>query len=373
MPLTVVQILPALDVGGVERGTLEIASALVRNGHRSIVISGGGRLVKQLVNEGSEHITLPVGKKSLLTLLLISRLKKILINENVSVIHSRSRLPAWISYLAWRSMDAQHRPHFVTTVHGPYTVNRYSRIMVRGERVIAISEFIRDHILQNYPDTDPNSIEVIHRGVSSDQFPHGFRPAQGWLANWQQAYPGLNGKFVVALTARITRWKGQEDFIEIVNSAVARGLPVHGLVAGAPHQNKTAFYDQLRNMVKNRNLDNHITFLGHRDDLKEIMAISNVVFSLAREPEAFGRTALEALCLGTPVIAYDHGGAAEVMQAIFPEGCIKPLDIIAAVTRLEEFYRTRPIVPQNNPFTLAQMQNKTINLYESLSQVTSRT
>jgi glycosyltransferase involved in cell wall biosynthesis len=119
--------------------------------------------------------------------------------------------------------------------------------------------------------------------------------------------------------------------------------------------------------VRNAGLEDDITFLGHRDDLKEIMAISDVVMSLAREPEAFGRTALEALCLGTPVIAYDHGGAAEILNAFFPSGLVKPFDQTAAVAKLQEFFNDAPSVPCYNPFTLDAMLRKTLGLYESLA------
>jgi glycosyltransferase involved in cell wall biosynthesis len=368
MLLNVVQILPALEVGGVERGTLEVASELVKRGHRSIVISGGGRMVNQLLSQGSEHITLPIGKKSLLTLRLVSRLRNILKNENVSVLHARSRLPAWISYLAWKTMEHDTRPAFVTTVHGPYTVNPYSRIMVRGEKVIAISNFIKDYIVSNYPETDINRIIVIPRGVSSDQYPYGYRPSSEWVADWNNQHPSLSGKYIVTLPARVTRWKGHEDFLQILKIALSENLPVHGLIAGGPHPGKESFLKELASSARNMGLDQHVTFLGHRDDMKEIMAISNVVFSLAREPEAFGRTALEALCLGTPVIAYNHGGAAEVMAAMFPVGAVTPLDINAATRKLKEFINQQPIVTNNNCFTLENMLSKTISVYENLSR-----
>lgn len=368
MALTVIQVLPALEVGGVERGTLEVASELVKRGHRSMVISGGGRMVNQLLRQGSEHITLPIGKKSLLTLRLVSRLRNILKNENVSVLHARSRLPAWISYLAWKPMKHDERPAFVTTVHGPYTVNPYSRIMVRGEKVIAISGFIKDYIVRNYPETDINRIIVIPRGVSSDQYPYGYQPSSEWFAGWNNQHPSLSGKYIITLPARVTRWKGHEDFLQILKIAISESLPVHGLIAGGPHPGKELFLKELVSSVRNMGLDQHVTFLGHRDDMKEIMAISNVVFSLAREPEAFGRTALEALCLGTPVIAYNHGGAAEVMAAMFPAGAVTPLDINAATRKLKEFINQQPIVANNNSFTLENMLSKTISVYESLSR-----
>ena len=366
MQLTVIQTLPALNVGGVERGTLEIAAALVKKGHRSIVVSAGGRLVQQLVDQGSEHIALPIGEKSLFTLRHIYKLRDILSAENASILHARSRFPAWISYLAWKSMAPDLRPHFVTTVHGPYTVNSYSKIMTKGERVIAISEYIRDYILKNYPQTDEKKIQVIHRGVSPQEYPYGYQPDNQWLLDWNKQFPQLSGKFIITLPARVTRWKGHEDFLEIIRQALARKLPIHALVAGGPHNGKESFFHAIQDTAQKISIADHITFLGHRDDLKNILAVSDVVFSLAKEPEAFGRTALEGLSIGKPVIAYDHGGAAEVLREMFPEGRITPHDINAACDRLERFFNSTPLVKQHNPFTLDRMQTDTINLYESL-------
>src|SRR5690242_2595123 len=121
--LTVIQTLPALNTGGVERGTLEVAAELVKRGHRSIVVSAGGELLEELVHNGSEHIALSVGNKSLLTLRHIPLLRRILGESGATIVHARSRLPAWISYLAWKGMDPASRPRFVTSVHGPYSVN----------------------------------------------------------------------------------------------------------------------------------------------------------------------------------------------------------------------------------------------------------
>ncbi|MCG8323936.1 MAG: glycosyltransferase, partial [Thiotrichales bacterium] len=140
MPLSVIQALPALEVGGVERGTLEVAAELAARGHRSIVISSGGRLVSELARAGSEHINCPIGKKSLLTFRHVFTLREIFRRQNIDIVHARSRLPAWLCWLALRGMPADRRPAFITTVHGPYSVNAYSRIMCYGKHVIAISE-----------------------------------------------------------------------------------------------------------------------------------------------------------------------------------------------------------------------------------------
>ncbi len=130
-PLTVLQLLPALGGGGVEQGTLDVAAALVRRGHRSLVLSETGRLTPRLLAEGSEHVCWPVGRKSLSTLRLVSRLRRLLVSERVDILHARSRLPAWVAWLAWRGMDPRYRPHFITTVHGLYSVMPISKPCAR--------------------------------------------------------------------------------------------------------------------------------------------------------------------------------------------------------------------------------------------------
>src|SRR3990172_8309015 len=122
------QLVPAMEVGGVERGTLDVADGLVRRGHRSIVVSAGGRLVPFLVGGGSEHVQWPIGAKTPLTLRWTGRLRRLLRENRVDILHARSRLPAWIAYLAWRGMQPERRPGFVTTVHGYYSVNPYSAV-----------------------------------------------------------------------------------------------------------------------------------------------------------------------------------------------------------------------------------------------------
>jgi glycosyltransferase involved in cell wall biosynthesis len=362
-PLNVVQLLPALNVGGVERGTLEVAKELVKRGHRSIVISAGGRLVDELVDSGSEHIQLNIGRKSLLSLKHIPYLRRYFSEENIDIIHARSRLPAWLTYLAWNKMDPARRSKFITTVHGPYSVNPYSKVMTKGQRVIATSAFILKYITDNYPDVDRSKITLIHRGVSKTEFPFAFQPDESWLNTWHKQQPTISGKFILAMPARMTRWKGHEDFLNILAQLKQQDLPVHGLIVGGPHRRKTAYLEELQDKAQTLGIENEITFLGHRNDIKEIMSISDVVLSLAKEPEAFGRTALEALCLGRPVIAYDHGGAAEVLAKMYPQGCVEPNDIAAVCDKVISFYKEPVPVADKNFFTLDKMLNDTLSLY----------
>ena len=365
--LTVVQMLPALESGGVEKGTLEVGKHLIDHGHRSIVISAGGRMVAQLEREGSEHIAWPVGAKRLATLRYIWKVREFLAQEKPDILHLRSRLPAWIGYRAWNGLPAASRPHLVTTVHGPYTPGRYSSVMVRGERVIAISDMIRAYILKNYPWVDPAIIRVIPRGVDPQAYPHGYQPPAEWLATWRAQYPGLAGKYVITLPGRLTRWKGQEDLIRIIAGLKKRGLPAHGVLVGDAHPRKQYYADELRALVKASGLEHDITFTGHRGDVREIMAASNVVLSLSLDPEAFGRVSLEALTLGVPVAAYDHGGVAEQLAAVFPEGRIPVGNTQAAEAKLAHWYLQPPAVPTTHPFTLERMLRSTLEVYVELA------
>ncbi|NWG86904.1 MAG: glycosyltransferase family 4 protein [Hydrogenophilaceae bacterium] len=366
--LTVVQVLPALDAGGVERGTLEVGKHLVEQGHRSIVISAGVRLVEQLEREGSEHVQWDIGRKSLWTLHLVPRLRRFLRENRVDILHVRSRLPGWICYLAWKGMDPKTRPRFVTTVHGPYSVNAYSAVMTRGERVIVISEMIRDYVLRNYPEVDPGKLRLIYRGVDPTAFPHGYQPAQAWLDSWYAQFPLTRGKKLITLPARITRWKGQEDFIELIAQLKTKHPDVHGLIVGEPHPRRRQFLEELKAKVHALGLDNNITFTGHRGDLREVMAISAIVLSLSREPEAFGRTTVEALRLGRPVVGYNHGGVGEQLAAILPGGAVPVGDLTTVETRINEWLHKSPEIPTTQPFTLERMLDNTLNVYLELAQ-----
>lgn len=364
--LTVVQMLPALDSGGVERGTVEIGRYLVAQGHRSIVVSAGGRMVEQLLAEGSEHVAWPVGRKRLPTLRYVRRVRELLRETAADVLHLRSRLPAWIGYLAWRGLPAGARPHLVTTVHGPYSVSRYSAVMTRGERVIAVSGMIREYIVRNYPGVDPGRIRVIHRGVDPTVYAYGYRPSRRWLDAWYASYPQTRGRFLVTLPARLTRWKGQEDFITVVQRLLRLGVPVHGLLVGGAHPRKRRYRDELAAQIRSAGLEDRLSMLGHRDDMQQLLAVSDVVLSLSREPEAFGRTTIEALSMGRPVIGYDHGGVAEQLASVLPEGLLPVGDVTGVAGRLAAWYRNPPKVPAEHPFTLAAMQRQTLDVYLEL-------
>ena len=324
--LTVLQVLPALEGGGVERGTLEVAAHLASRGHRSLVMSAGGRMVAQLEREGSAHFTWTIGKKSLRTLRLIGPLRRFLEEQQVDVLHVRSRLPAWICYLAWRGMAPGRRPRLVTTVHGYYSVGFYSAVMTRGEKVIAVSASIADYLRKNYPSLDPSVLRVIPRGIDPVRHHPDYRPSPEWLRDWQTAWPQFVGKRLLVLPGRITRLKGHHDFIELLAALKARVPDLHGVIVGEAETRHRPYLTELEATAKEKGLENDLTFTGHRGDLREIFSTSALVLSLSTQPEAFGRTVLEALALGVPVAGYARGGVGELLSMMFPAGNVSPGD-----------------------------------------------
>ena len=366
--LSVAQLLPALNGGGVERGTLEVARELVKRGHRSIVISAGGRLVPELVNAGSEHLAWPLGVKSPLTLRWVWSLRRWLTEQRIDILHVRSRLPAWIGWLAWRGMNPATRPRFVTTVHGLYSVSRYSAIMTRGERVIAVSQTIRDYIRCHCPDLPPERIQVIPRGVNPAEFPYGYQPSATWLDAWYQQYPQLQNALALTLPGRLSRLKGHEEFIELITRLRDQGLPVCGLIVGGEEPGRQRYAAGLRERVRTRGLSDALLFTGHHTDMREIYAVSSLVLSLSAPPESFGRPALEALSLGTPVVGYDHGGIGEILARLYPAGLTPLGDLAALTTKVANLLTAAPPVLSEPAFPLQRMLDDTLALYETLIQ-----
>lgn len=378
-PLVVVQILPALDSGGVERGTLELARAVAAAGHRSIVISAGGRLVAQLEREGSEHITRPVHRKSLASLLQIRPLQRLLHDLSADIVHAHSRIPAWIAWLAIRRLPPAHRPHFITTVHGLNSVSAYSAIMVKGEKVIAVSQTVQRYIQQHYPQCPAERIQVIYEGIDPADFPYNYQPSADWLARWQADFPELQGKTVLALPGRLTRLKGHHTFIDLIASLRANAVsasevgahrpnsaPIHGLIIGGAETRKQAYADELKARITSLGLSDCISFTGHRDDMNAVISQCQLTLSLTTQPETFGRTVLEALRIGRPVIAWDKGGVGEILRACYPEGLVQDGDTAALKATIEHWLSAPTWPAVSDRFQLSDSTAQTLALYQGV-------
>lgn len=366
--LTVVQAIPFLESGGVERGALEVNQALVQRGHRSIVISGGGRLVQKLIQDGGEHVQWTIGKKNPLALKWVWKMRNFLIDQKVDILHARSRVPAWVSFLAWKSIPARHRPHFVTTAHGLYSVNRYSEVMTYGERVISVSEAVDQYLRTQYPRLDPSRITLIPRGIDPAEFPRGYQPSPEWLEEWYRTFPQLLGQPVISLIGRLTRIKGHSEYIEIVRRLREVVPEVQALIVGGEDPRRKAYAAEIRARIQELGLENCITMVGHRSDIRDIYAVSNVTLSLcAHPPEAFGRSTIEALSIGTPVVGWDSGGTSELLRCIFPQGLVPPGDIDGAVERIAEILQNGAELASDHPYLKQNMLERTLSVYEELA------
>jgi glycosyltransferase involved in cell wall biosynthesis len=368
--MKVIQFVPSLESGGVERGTLEIAQALVNAGHESHVVSNGGRLVDQLIAQGSRHHILPLHKKSPMTLRHVRPLRNWLAESKADIIHVRSRMPAWIVWLAWRKMDPATRPKLVTTLHGLHSVNRYSEIMGCGETVITVSNIAKKYLLDNYPRIDATKIKVIHRGTDPEEFPRGYQPSSQWLEDWAKQWPNLKDQRIICLPGRLSRLKGHDHLINLIQRLKASGVhDVKGIIVGGADADHGAYLTALKTDIASKSLQNDITFIGHRSDLRDIYAISAVVLAVSTKAESFGRTVLEPLSIGTPTIGFDIGGVGEILSVLFPQGRVRAQDgehLFQLCTQV--LNSDRPRIKENNEFLLENMCQQTLSTYGELMQ-----
>ena len=364
--MKVMQLLPELNSGGVERGTLEIARALVAEGHKSLVVSNGGRLVAQLEAEGSTHLTLAIHKKALSSLWQIRPLRQLIEQHQPDIVHVRSRVPAWLTHFALKGIPAARRPHLISTVHGFYSINRYSQIMTQAEKVIAVSDSVVKYITDNYKNCPAQDIVRIYRGIDPTAFPHGYQPSVQWLNQTFKDFPELENKFLLCLPGRITRLKGHETLIGLVEKLQQQYPNLHAVVVGGADPKKAAYLKEMQDTIQGKGLTEKITFIGHRSDIREWLAFSDVVLSLSNQAETFGRTALEALSVGTPVIGWNRGGVAEILSQLYPQGLIAVDDhaalFNAVKNHLDEPQQVKPVTT----FSLKEMCDQTLHLYKQV-------
>jgi len=365
--LRVLQLLPSLNAGGVERGTLEISRALVEAGHESIVVSAGGQLTKELFAHGAEHIELAIGKKSLSVIFLIWPLRNILMMNNVDIVHVRSRLPAWLLHLTMMFIPTNTRPKIVSTVHGLYSVSKYSEIMTKGDKIIAVSNTTEKYIHDNYPSCPKNKIAVIPRGVSQVEFSVDYKPPEDWKTSFFAQFPEAENKILLTLPGRLTRLKGHRKFIKLIDELRSKNINVHGLIVGAEDPRRRGYANEIKAFIHQRKLSIAISLTGNRNDITDIYSISSIVFSLSEKPESFGRTVAEALNMSTPVVALKHGGAGELLKEAYPAGLV-PLDIGASelAVKVIAILESVPDINIKSIPTLDDMTSKTINLYRNV-------
>ena len=359
--MKILQILPELNIGGVERGVCDLSKALVEQGHQSFVISNGGKLESSLVASGGKHISMPVHIKRFKTLKLAKELYEVILDVNPDIIHVRSRMPAWVTYHALKEFK-NNKPVHVSTFHGLYSFPIYSKVMANVDHIISISNTVEDYIKTTYKVPD-EKITVIPRGCDLSEFNQ--EPLdQSWKDEWYKEFPQTLNKKIIMLPARITKWKGVDDFINLIN--LINDESIHAIVVGPVSKSKQKFFKKLQSKVQKLNLETKITFCGSRSDIVNVYKFADIVYNLSKTPEPFGRTTIEAASVGTKIMGWDHGGTKEILSELFPDGLVKLEDIQALKEKTLELLSDDDKKPKPNTFTSERMINSTLEVYRSL-------
>nr|WP_320010258.1 glycosyltransferase family 4 protein [uncultured Desulfobulbus sp.] len=371
--MKVIQVLPELQGGGVERGTLEIAQYLSAHGHESHVVSAGGSLVKELEAQGSSHHHCEVVAKSPRSFKGVFQLRHLITALQPDIVHVRSRIPGWVVELAYKTLPKHKRPARVSTFHGFHSVNCYSAIMTRGERVIAVSRTIADHIEQAYG-VENQKIEVIHRGIDPSYFDSASVDREQCAALRQQ-WVGSGAKApVLLLPGRFTRLKGHALLLKALG--LLRDLDWHLVLVGN-HEENSSYTQELQDLTQQLGLLPKIHFHGICKHMPLAYAAADLVLNVSTRPESFGRTAVEAMGMERPVIVSGHGGSLETILKGETGWLFRPNDFehLAEILNHAIMHRGqwklmgekgRQHVSEH--FTLERMCAKTLSVYDSLLQ-----
>lgn len=357
--MKILQILPELNVGGVETGTVDFAKYLVEHGHQSIVVSNGGRLVEELTKNGSQHYQMPVHKKNLWTMVrLIPKLRKIIVAEKVDIVHARSRVPAWIAFFACHKTNAQ----FITTCHGFYKTKIFSQIMGWAKLVIVPSRAIGRHMIDTY-DVPAENIRCIPRSVDISKYQN------------QHTIDPNKQYHVVSIVGRLTSLKGHEYFLKAMAKLVRQRPFIKIWIIGDAPANKQDYKKELETLVHRLGLKNYVEFLGQRSDIPQLLTQTDVLVMSSTEPESFGRVILEAQAAGVPVVATQVGGVVDIIEhrqnglLVLPKDTDAMAD--AVLNLLKDTNLAQRLVDEakkkiKEQFMLEHMASSTIAVYEEL-------
>jgi lipopolysaccharide heptosyltransferase II len=361
----ILQVLPALDVGGVERGVIDMVRALKRYGHDSVVISSGGPLVNELKKLGIPHYELPVHRKSIFSLALVERIAEIIRKEYVDIVHARSRVPAWLAWLAARKTGVP----FVTTCHGYYSPHALSRVMGWGRRVIVPSRIIGRHMIDHFG-VSPDKIRLIPRGVDLRQF----FPGAGGSGKETE---GSKRVFKILNIGRLSPIKGHLEFLNAVHLLRRRVSPLEVSLVGAEGKGKHKYTDLLRKTIGQLGLDSCVRLLGTRRDVPELLREADLLVLSTLVPEAFGRVIVEAGAVGVPVIATRLGGVLDIIDDDREGLLVAPGDSEAMAEAMEKIlldperarrYAACLAEKVRDRFTVEHMTEKTLEVYAELKK-----
>ncbi len=371
----ILQVIPELGQGGAEQGCIDVAAAIVQAGAKSIVVSNGGARIHELQRAGAIHINLPVHSKNPVVMLQnVTRLRRLIHEHGVNIVHARSRAPAWSAYKACQGTTAR----FMTTCHAPYNFKSaskhfYNSSIAKGERVIAISNYVSDYLRMNYRLGD-DRIRVIPRGIALEKFhPTSVTPERLIKLSGEWRIP--ESASIVMLPGRLTRWKGQNVLIEAMHKLNRQD--VFCLFLGSD-QGRKDYRKELEDNITAADLGGRVRIVDNCGDMPAAYMLATVVVSASTDPEGFGRVPVEGQAMGRPVIATDHGGARETIIRGDTGWLIPPDDPDALARSIHEalsleptqraILATRAMAHIARNFTKDQMVEKTLDVYAELLQ-----
>ena len=378
--LKVLQVIPKLGYGGAETGCYDIAHYLPENNCVSFIVTSGGELLKFVDKKKVKIIRLPVHSKNpLLIFLNFIALVGIILFNNISIVHARSRAPAWSCWLATKITGRK----FVTTFHGTYNFNNsikkfYNSVMVRSNLIVAGSNFIFFHIKENYLKylDDKKKLLVIFRGINVDYFDPTtkvYSDEKKLLTKWEID----KDKKIVLLPGRLTSWKGQEVFIEAINLVnIELGYEAFYAVILGSDQGRDLYKKKLIRLSEQYRMTKQMRFINHCSDMALAYKISDIVVSASIEPEAFGRVAVEAQSMEKPIIASNIGGSNETVidkktGFLFESGNAKSLSekILKLVTMDESSLRSIGIEGRKNIIQKFNVEKMCFSTYSEYKRI----
>ncbi|HJH08296.1 MAG TPA: glycosyltransferase family 4 protein [Psychrobacter pasteurii] len=371
--MKVMRLLSSLKHDESERGIFHLGRALVKRGHTSIIVSSADtdhELVKRLERDGNIYHQLSLEKKSWLSLRQIWPLRHLIEKHQPDIIHIHSRTPAWILHWALRRAKVARRPKLVATMYGFYPLNSYARALLNVDCLITVSDSVSDYLSKGLKEVKnpPRSIIRIYRGVDTRNFPYRYNPSVYWIHRTFAEYPELEHKKWLLFPTVIGQEYGQEWLIDILGN-LSEDFPNLHIIIMDDDSRRDVVHEEFMQRINALELRDKFTFIGTKhNDMREWLAASNLVLGLANQPESIGINVLQAIHLGTPVVGWNKAAFNEILKPLYPQGLVKE-DTAYALCKIIRIQLENAMRPQiTDKFTMQQMIDETLEVYQSLSE-----
>ena len=372
-PYRILQLIPSMQSGGAEKSCIDVAAAIVRSGHQAYVATSGGLWTAEIIRAGGKVISLPLKSKNPLTIWRnAKRLAEIIREYDIDLVHARSRAPAWSGYWAAQKTGVP----FMTTFHAAYKFNgkmkqRYNSVMVKGERIIAISQYIAQHILDHYV-VNPAKIRVIYRGTPLERFhPNMVQPERMIKLTKEWQIP--DDKHLILMPSRLTRIKGHHVLLEALTKMPRKDY--FCIICGAT-PDRDHYQQELMELIVKYGLSDRVRIVGICADMPAAMRLAQLVVAPSLVPEGFGRIPVEAQAIGTPCVASAIGGHNEIMidgetgWLVPPDDAQAMADAMNKALDMDDLQRVTMATKAMNfvaaHFSKEQMTEKTLQVYDEV-------